>query len=85
MHLYGETTNKNAYFINNNIDIINICCDFIIRSGSYRVDYKSIAISMLRNPTRPTARKYLEFIINRAACARDGEHLWLRYNEATYD
>ena len=42
-------------------------------------------MSMLHNPIGPTARKYLEFIINRAACACGGEHLWLRYNEATYD
>ena len=40
---------------------------------------------MLRKPTLLNIRKYTEFVINRAACARGGEHVFLRFNEAYFD
>ena len=52
---------------------------------AYQVDCKSIAMSMIRDPTMPNIREYIEFVINRAACACGGEHQFLRYNEAHFD
>ena len=42
-------------------------------------------MSMLRKPTILNIRKYTKFVINRAACARGGEHVFLCFNEAYFD
>ena len=63
----------------------NTFYNVIITLGKVRVDCKSIANHMIRNMSATNAKKVLEFVISRAACGRGGEHLWLRYNEATYD
>ena len=40
---------------------------------------------MLRNPTPANIPKFFEFAINRAACARGGEHPFVRFNKAHFD
>ena len=65
--------------------VTNIVYHFINILGRVRVDCKTIATQLLCNLDPTNARKLVEFVLSRAACGRGGEHLWLRFNEATYD
>jgi hypothetical protein len=52
------------------------------------VDARGVAMRMLRNigaNIDKNVKLFVEFILNRVAISRSGEHAWVRWNEATYD
>ena len=65
--------------------ISHISPPFVVTTGKLRIDCKSIAMNMLLKMSAANANKLHEHNMNRSACGRGGEHLWLSWNETTYD
>ena len=74
-----------CHLVNLICQLTNYLCHVTNYPDARRVDCRSIAMSMIRAADGPNIRKLVGFVVSRSACARGGEHQFLRWNESHFD
>ena len=90
-NLYFEVTILHCDFVfricqltNRIFDSRNNDCD-VTNSGKLLIDCKSIAMFIIHNMNAENSNKFGEFLMNRSACGRGGEQMFLKWSECTWD